>query len=426
MTRFRGTIIHPAMLMTWLFIANAAALQSESSHVDDPLPKLGQAVRDENLSLSEITQIALQHSPERTRLEAMNERSRALFKRAENLLGSQPSLNLAGRSDQWQSDEGVREYQLGVDLPMWRLGERRAGRELAETTAEWVSAEWNDIRLEMSGTLRELIWDYAQAENALDSAASALEMARKTESDMARRAKLGELSRSDLLLAQQQTLQREQESISAIAEQEHVLMRYETITGTRRLPYQWREQKTSIDEITDSHAGLYTLLKAVERARSEIALLRKKRGDPVTVGLTGYHTRGDVGSDFNDSLELTVGIPFGPKSYRDVALAELQQNAADAEARLIKRRRELKADLHDAEHELHLIEGALIIAEKSRLLAEEQLRMAQTAFKVGESNLFVLLLVQNKTVQARRNYRESRIARQRSIADYNQAVGVIL
>jgi outer membrane protein TolC len=52
--------------------------------------------------------------------------------------------------------------------------------------------------------------------------------------------------------------------------------------------------------------------------------------------------------------------------------------------------------------------------------------MAQTAFKVGESNLFTLLLVQNKTVQARRLYRETRIKRQRAIARYNQAAGVIL
>ena len=419
---FRNAVI----LMSCFLSVNAAAFKGEGKHSGDSLPKPGLALRNDNLSLSELVQTALGRSPDQVRLQAMNERSRALFERADNLLGSQPTLNLSGRSDQWQSDEGVREYQLGVGLPLRHLGERNAGRELAEKTAEWVSAEWNDIRLLMSGTVRELIWDYALAENAIESATSALEMAQKTESDMVRRVKLGELSRSDLLLAQQQTLQREEELSAAEAEHYHALMRYEVVTGTRDLPRKWREEKTDINSISNDHPALYTLQKAVERASSEVTFLRKRRGEPVTVGLTGYHSRSDFDTTYNDSLELTVGIPFGPQSYRNVPLARVQQLVADAEAQLLRHRRQLEADLREAEHGLHRVKEALIIAEKSRKLSEEQLRMAQTAFKVGESNLFTLLLVQNKTVQARRLYRETRIKRQRAIARYNQATGVML
>ena len=278
----------------------------------------------------------------------------------------------------------------------------------------------------MAGTVRELIWDYALAENSVESASSALEMAQRTESDMQRRVKLGELSRSDLLLAQQQTLLREEELSAAKAELNHALARYEVIAGSRRMPGQWREQKASIEEITDTHPALYTLAMDVERARSEVLLLRKERGEPVTVGVTGYRARAETGGDYNDSLQLNVGIPFGPKSYRDVKLAELQQKVADAQATLVTKHRQLMADLHEAEHAIHRIEEALSIADKSRRLSEEQLRMAQIAFKVGESNLFALLLVQNKSVQSRRQYRESRIKLQRAIARYNQAVGVIL
>ncbi len=423
---YKVPIIYPSLLMMLSLMTDAAAFQCMENSACDPLPRLGQEFRDKSLSLNELTQTSLQRSPDQVRLEAMNESSRALFKRASNLLGSLPTLNVSGRSDQWQSDEGLSEYQLGIDLPLWRLGERSAGRDLAEKSAEWVSAEWNDIRLQMSGTVREMIWDYALAENAVDSAAGALKMAQKTESDMARRVKLGELSRSDQLLAQQQSLLREEESSAALAEREHTLMRYEIIAGSQRMPGKWREEQTKIEEITDAHPVLYTLLKDVERARSEVELLRKERGQPVTLGVTGYHSRGESNPQYNNSLELTVGIPFGPKSYRDVRLSEQQQKVADAEARLLTRSRRLAADLREAKHGLHRIEEALVIAEKSRKLSEEQLRMAQTAFKVGESNLFTLLLVQNRTVQARRQYRDNRIKLQRAIARYNQAAGVIL
>ena len=428
MTKHKVVIRNAVILMSCLLSVNAAAFEGEGcrSCGSESLPKPGQALRNENLSLGELVQTALGRSPDQVRLEAMNERSSALFKRADNLLSALPTLNITGRSDQWQSDEGVREYQLGIGLPMWRSGERKAGRELAETTAEWVSAEWNDIRLQMSGAVRELIWDYALAENAVESATSALEMAKKTESDMVRRVKLGELSRSDLLLAQQQTLQREEELSAAEAEHHHALIRYEVVTGTRDLPRKWREEKVAITEVSETHPGLHTLQKAVERASSEVTFLRKRRGDPVTVGLTGYHSRSDFDTSYNDSLELTVGIPFGPQSYRNVPLARVQQLVADAEAELLRQRRQLDADLREAEHGLHRVEEALVIAEKSRKLSEQQLRMAQTAFKVGESNLFTLLLVQNKTVQARRLYRETRIKRQRAIARYNQAAGVML
>ncbi|MDX2476585.1 MAG: TolC family protein [Gammaproteobacteria bacterium] len=427
MTSYRLKIFTPVLLITYVLITNAQALQCEEGSACDPLPELGTEYRDKDLTLTEVTQIALQRSPDQVRLEAMNETSRALFRRARNLLGSQPTLNVSGRSDQWQSDEGVREYQLGVDLPMWRIGERSAGRDLAEKSAEWVSAEWNNIRLQMAGTVREMIWDYALAENSVESTSSALEMAQKTESDMERRVKLGELSRSDLLLAQQQTLLREEELSAAKAEHYHALTRYEVIAGSRRMPGQWREQKAPIEVITDTHPALYTLSKDVERARSEVLLLRKERGEPVTVGVTGYRAHaGGVGEDYNDSLQLNVGVPFGPISYRDVKLAELQQKVADAQAGLVTKRRQLTTNLHEAEHAIHRLEEALSIAEKSRRLSEEQLRMAQTAFKVGESNLFALLLVQNKFVQASRQYRESRIKLQRAIARYNQALGVIL
>ncbi len=242
MTKHKVVIRNAVILMICLLSVNAAAFKGEGKRSGDSLPKPGLALRNDNLSLGELVQTALGRSPDQVRLEAMNERSSALFKRAGNLLGSQPTLNITGRSDQWQSDEGVREYQLGIGLPMRHFGERQAGRELAERTAEWVSAEWNDIRLQMSGTIRELIWDYALAENAVESATSALKMAKKTESDMTRRVKLGELSRSDLLLAQQQTLLREEKLSAALAEREHTLMRYEVIAGSQRMPGRWRER----------------------------------------------------------------------------------------------------------------------------------------------------------------------------------------
>lgn len=93
----RLKIFPSVLLIAYVFMTNAQALQCEKDSTCDPLPKLGAEYRDKDLTLSEVTQIALQRSPDQVRLEAMNERSRALFSRAKNLLGSQPTLNVTGR-----------------------------------------------------------------------------------------------------------------------------------------------------------------------------------------------------------------------------------------------------------------------------------------------------------------------------------------
>ena len=70
-------------------------------------------------------------------------------------------------------------------------------------------------------------------------------------------------------------------------------------------------------------------------------------------------------------------------------------------------------------------EAALQIAEEQNRLAQENLRLARVAFSVGETDLVGLLRVQTLAFAAQRSAQELRILRQRGIARYNQAVGVL-
>lgn len=100
MTKHKKVFRTSVILISCVLSVNAAAFKDEGcrSCASDSLPKPGLALRNDNLSLSELVQTALGRSPDQVRLEAMNECSRALFKRADNLLGSQPTLNITGRS----------------------------------------------------------------------------------------------------------------------------------------------------------------------------------------------------------------------------------------------------------------------------------------------------------------------------------------
>ncbi|MCL4801791.1 MAG: TolC family protein, partial [Burkholderiales bacterium] len=140
---------------------------------------------------------------------------------------------------------------------------------------------------------------------------------------------------------------------------------------------------------------------------------------------SGKRQRGAAGQDYVASLDVTFRVPFGVAAHTGPRVSEAARAAAEAQAERDALVRRLALALQEAGLALEASESALLLAEEQNRLAQESLRLARTAFAVGETDLVGLLRVQSLAFAAQRGAQELRTLRERAIARYNQAAGVL-
>ena len=376
-------------------------------------------------TLQEVLAAALHRSPYQQVLEAQRTQAQALTAHGDRLLGDVPALALLYRTDQVGSDDGLREYDAAVELPLWRWGQRHAAQAVATHATQLLAGSEEAWRLTVAGEVRESIWEVALRQNNLVLARQEWQATEATERDVAKRVGLGELAQTDLMLARTDTLTRKGAYLRAEAEVLHAQQRYATLTGLERLPRKRGEQVSERATIVAEHPLLAQAQARVAEARARLDAIRQKATGNPQLLLGGKHERAAIGEDYNDSLQLGLRLPFGTHAYSGADIAAVQRDYAEAAAERDQLVRELGLALHEAEHNLETTQAALDIAVEQNQIAQEHLRLAKIAFSVGEFDLVGFLRVQNIAFAAQRSEQELRIMRQLAVARYNQAVGIL-
>ncbi len=178
-------------------------------------------------------------------------------------------------------------------------------------------------------------------------------------------------------------------------------------------------------EITGEHPLVAAAEADAGQARARVAAVREGAAGSPELVLSGKRQRAAAGQDFVDSLDVTFRLPFGVAAHTGPRVTEAARTAAETQAERDTLVRRLALALQETGHALEASESALLIAEEQNRLAQENLRLARTAFAVGETDLVGLLRVQNLAFAAQRGAQELRIVRERAIARYNQAAGVL-
>ena len=376
-------------------------------------------------TLAEAVEAAWARTPERRVLDARQEEADARAERSRSLLSGNPAVRARYQTDEAGSGEGLREYEGGLDLPLWRPGQRGAEADLARVSAEAVTRSDAGRRLLVAGEVRERVWAAALAENAVRLAEQELATARALERDLERRVKAGELARADLLLVRQDTLARESALVQARAEALHALERYARLTGLAALPRHREETPLAGDALPASHPLLAESASGVAEALARMGVARRASGGNPTLSLGVKRQRGDGRTPFDNSVEVAVSVPIGLSSHSRPAVAEAGRALGQTEADHALMVRELEGALDAAGHELAATEERLVLARSQAALAEDALRLARVAFAAGESDLVALLRAQAQAFAAQRARQQLEIERLLGIARYNQAMGVM-
>jgi cobalt-zinc-cadmium efflux system outer membrane protein len=394
-----------------------ASADTHTRHEHQPL------VTDAALTLEMAVDAAMSAYPEAQILAARQNQAETWAKRGRSLLQERPALMLRYQSDRWGDDAGLDEYEAGIELPLWSWGGRRAVGAYAEAMTTESTAAVSALRWEIAGAVREALWNVALAENARELAAQALQTSTRLVGAVERRFELGDVAERDVLLARSSHLEHETALIDANAAVLDAQRMYRTLTGLDRRPDFAAESLSAVDGIDGTHPALAFADRAVERAEADVEVARQTAGAGTSVLVGTRRERPAFGDAFDDSIGVSVTVPFGGGAHRDTEIAAAARTAAVARAARSRQYRELTLAMHEAAHGLAVARDNLAAASQRSEIAERHEAMGELAYEKGEIELLDLLRIRETAIEARRQLARLQIETKRQTALYNQAVG---
>jgi len=349
----------------------------------------------------------------------------ALDQKAAQPLAADPTFNLKYETDAIGSDLGYREWEGGVELPLWAPGQSRKYKREAERTMSVADAILNARRLEVAGKVRDRIWMLALARGELEQAQSALQTAQGLADDVKRRVDAGELPRSDLLLADKDVLMRTDAGAQAEIRVAQAEGAFRNLTGLESAPAPDREPLPASKELPENHPQLVLVDAKVEQAvahRDRVEGERRK-GPNVWLGGKSFKERSDA--SYDSAVGVEISIPLGSVAHAAPALAKASAALTEARVEREHSHHQLIEALYIATLEYQRTTEAQKRAQRRQELAEASLDISRRAFELGETDLVRLLQVQADTIDARHDQQIRQLDVGQAIARLNQSLGVI-
>lgn len=384
-----------------------------------------QVVEDGSLTLTVVLDATVARYPGLVELAAMNQEADAWQVRGRQWLSDSPSVSFRYQTDRWGPDNRLEEYEAGLQLPLWRWGERRANRGLGRSMGEAYLAADAALRWEVAGLVRTAQWDMALAYDELHKAEAALATRQGLVRAVERRHQLGDVALADVLLAQSALIETENMLTAARASVLDAERGYESLTGLAQRPVFASEVKGAQETIIPAHPALvFANAQLVrERARRDVVKAAAK-GSP-TLSIGPRSERSAFGNQFDESIGITFTMPFGGSPHTRAETASASRAVAAAQARLHTLVRKLELDMHEAAHRLSVIDESLAAARRRADIAERHFSMGEKAYETGEIDLIDLLKIQTAAIESRYEVTRLQSERKRQVARYNQAIGVL-
>lgn len=355
--------------------------------------------------------------------EARRSQAEASRSVADGLFPRAPSLGMSQRDDRFNRNRGLRERELELALPLWLPGQREARRLLAEREMADGEAAIAAARLALAGDVRTAVWSLASAQAELAIARERVVLAEQLEADVTKREAVGELARTDLLLAREDLLTAKVALANSRTRERQTLERYRFLTGSDTLPTRIEE---TVTQATDTRHPRMRLAEAgIERARAEMQFVRESRRDAPELAISWQQSREDVGALASNSIRFGFRIPLATDARNAPRIASVNADLIRAEAEYRQTVGELEADQREAAALLDNSRLAMEAAEQRSALAGERLRHLDRAFSLGELSLIELVRVRGAANEARLEAMRARHTHAAARARFNQAQGIL-
>lgn len=408
-----GIFLHLLCSISW-----AAPIAPADEHEDH-------LVTNAQIRLIDVLEKAFNHHPKQHELAAISNTVRARYLQANGLFPTAPAATMRHQNDTVGSNRGEREWEAEFEMPVWLSGQRAARQALAKEVELGLGASRKGLMMQLAGALRDAVWDVRMSQEHEALYESRLKTARQLEQDVARRYRAGELAKTDLMLAQNETLQVEAAYVRAQAEVQHAKFRYIALTGTNEMPANLDEALSELNTLSDQHPLLEEASTRIEIAKGEREVVGVEQRDTPQVIISARSQRGPSDNFYNDGIGFKVRIPFASETRNAPLVASAESNVASAMTALGTLRLTMEAALHEAEHNLLVTKKELELMTRQNQVTQENAQLARKAFKLGETDLVSLLRSELQAFEVERTLSSKKIQLQWDIARYNQAVGVL-
>jgi len=394
----------------------AAAVPAQAPSPEGTLPRAA------DLSLHDLLEQVLDQYPGYEQIEPRLNEAARLGNKADSLISGSPSIEVGYRTGEVGNNANLREYEAGLNLPLWRWGQRSASRVLADESSREARGFSLALRWQLAGALREALWRIELGEARRAEALRSKEISADLERAVRRRVELGDLPRSDLLQAEQDLLTSELRVVEMSSAYRGSVGAYEVLTGLETLPGNLDEPLSEKKRVSEDHPLLALSRARLDRARAEFELARETGSDTPSLFVGTISERGGDDESFEDSVGIALSYPIGGRHLRaEVATERVRLAEERAEHRSV--RKNLEAAYREALTNLDRRRSELDLAKTRDELAARHLEMTRAAFDLGDIDLMDFLRIKNIAVDARTAAREKDVLWRKAIADFNQAVG---
>jgi len=376
-------------------------------------------------TLAETIQAAVKRNPRAQLPAARMQLGQGYGKQAGAWLGDKPSFNMVYKTDQLTEQEGYRELEATLDLPMWNPGQRKALKTLSESIRTQAGSDERLLVWEVSSQVFEYAWTLKLAEQEAILARTLWESTQNLEQDIQKRVEAGELPRTDALMAQQRTTQHHDVYEQAMLAETQARSTWQMYTGMEQLPEDLMHLQPPETASVDQHPQLENSDLAVQTAQANSRSEQQMtQGNPSLI-LYARRDRSFNFEPYNDALGIGFNLPFATSSHGAGKVAAAEMQLTEAVAKQAEIHRNLALLQEQSRHELESAKRRLKLAEQQYEIAEARVRLTQRAFELGESDVFLLLEARDEGAKAANNLDRSRIAYHQSISRYNLSLGVI-
>lgn len=339
-----------------------------------------------------------------------------------------PALEASTRTDRLTRNNGAREYEVGVAVPLWLPGERARARALADSELGAIDSRAAAARLRVAGSVREAWWALHAARQDVLAARTRLTAAQTLAADVARRLKAGDLARADQNQAEGAVATAQVELAASGAAEAASVVALRIWVGSSvaaDLPTQAETTPAAEATVLPDHPALRELADRAETLRRTLALAQsQKRANPELTLLT-TRDRGVAGESYGQTVTLGFRFPFGSDDRNRAKAATAAADLAEAEASLSAEQDKLQANLIAARARETAALAAADAAGRRAQLARETRGFIDKSFRAGESDLPTRLRVELEAADAERQAARADIELKLAISLRRQALGLL-
>ncbi|WP_326543711.1 TolC family protein [Pseudorhodoferax sp.] len=378
-------------------------------------------------SLTEAFAQAWALQPEQAGTAARRDAGQAQREAAERWTPEPPALEAAFKSDRLSGNDGAREIEAGLAVPLWLPRERGLTQAQAHAEGQALESRLRAAQWRLAGQLREAWWALQLALLEQQAAATREDSASRLARDVARRVASGDLARADQnqadgALAQAQADTAEAGLAVVQARQALLALGVQPGLGTAMAEPLPALQAAAPDASHPALAELDDRARVAARAQDLAAV--QKRANP-ELALLVTRERGAYGESNAHALSFGLRVPLGSASAHRAKVATASAERIEAEQQRLVQAQQLAADAAVARARLATAETVAAAAARRTTLALQTRGFFETSFRLGETDLPNRLRVELEAYEAERQSARARVAVQQAISALRQALGLL-